>query len=68
MPSIGAGYGKETIMSDELLRLAVLIETPIKLKLKETSEPGKRRALEGQLEAIKAIRGFSHAENIRYIG
>ena len=54
---------------DELLRLAVLIETSIKLKLKETSEPGKRRALEAQLEAIRAIKEFSHIlKNIGNIG
>ncbi len=54
---------------DELLRLAVLIETSIKLKLKETREPGKRRALEAQLEAIRAIKGFSHMlKNIGDIG
>ena len=54
---------------DELLRLAVLVETSIKLKLKETSEPRKRRALEAQLEAIRAIKEFSHMlKNIGTIG
>lgn len=44
----------------EILRLAELVETSIKLKLKETGEPRKRRALEAQLEAVRAIKEFIH--------
>ena len=49
----------ETRSRDEVLGRAVLVETSIKLKLRETQDPARRRVLEAQLEAISAIKEFS---------
>ncbi len=44
---------------EDIAGLAALIETSLKLKLKDTMDPRKRRALEAQLEAVKAIKEFA---------
>jgi len=49
----------ETRSRDEILGRAILVETSIKLKLREVQDPARRRVLEAQLEAIKAIKEFS---------